>query len=148
MAAIDYHAILEGIRDQIEADEDAPSVTIHIEEELSTVEGPTVMLYLDRRDAPDDLQTLSAGQRTRYEVTISIWCFGVAMDSMREACRNRDNLLGEIEIALMKDRTLQETVSSSWFTGGEFISAQAPGVGGFVSGAEIVLVALVTAITT
>lgn len=148
MAAVNYHAIVEGVKTLIDADPTNSDLVVHVEEELSVVEGPVVMVYLDRRDAPDEAQTLSGGQRTRYEVSVSVWCFGVSYDSMREAAQNRDKLLADVEVILMKDRTLDGSVESSWFTGGEFLSAESPGTTGFVSGAEISVVAFVVASTT
>lgn len=145
MSAVEYHEILESIKRLINADTSVGDVEVQVEEEVSIVEGPTVMVYLNSRSAPDELQTLSGGQRTRYEVDISVWCFGISMDSVKEAAKNRDSLLSKIEIILMKDRTLDGSVSSSWFTGGEFLSAESPGSSGFISGGEISLTALVTA---
>jgi len=59
----------------------------------------------------------------------------------------RDDLIGKVEIALMKERTLNGTVNSSWLEGGEFLSGPDPTGNQFMSGASVMLIADVTATT-
>ena len=148
MARINYYGIEDAIRSVLAADSDLAGVTITVEEELSPARGNVVGIYLDSRSAPNELQGLSAGQRTRFHVTFSIWCwhFGVGRD-WRVPMQQRDDLLGKVEIVLMKNRTLNDTVTMSWLTGGEFMSGPDPTGNQFMSGAEIKLTADVAAST-
>lgn len=139
MAGLDYYAIESKVRDVLAADPTLSGAVIQVESELSAVECPTVVIYLDRRDAPADMQSVSSGTRTRYLITLSIWCLDVNLEGLAEASRARDALLDKVEVALMKNRDLDGLVAGSWFEGGEFVSAAAGASAGFVSAGEIVM---------
>ncbi len=147
MARVDYYAIEQGIETLLKADTDLSEANIAIEEELTFQRGDTILIYLDRRDAPAEEQTLSAGTRTRLLVTFSIWCFHFGMSKKQDVLERRDDLIGNTEIALMQDRTLSGTVETSWLVGGEFQTGPNPEGKGYGSGGEIQLVADVNAIT-
>ena len=148
MARVDYFGIEEAIKSILDADADLAGVEVLIEEELTIQRGNVVGIYLDDRDAPNEDQSLSAGTRTRFNVRFSIWCwhFGVGRDR-RVPMEQRDDLIGKVEIALMKERTLNDTVNSSWLEGGEFLSGPDPTGNQFMSGASVMLIADVTAAT-
>jgi len=148
MARVDYFSIETAIKTILDADADLAGVAILIEEELTVQRGNVVGIYLDDRDASDPDQSLSAGTRTRFNVRFSIWCwhFGVGRDR-RVPMEQRDDLVGKVEIALMKERTLNDTVNMSWLEGGEFLSGPDPTGNQFMSGASIILVADVVAST-
>lgn len=144
MARLDYYAIEEAIKCVIE--DALPDVRVEIETEVGVApdqEG-AVYIYLDRRDAPASEQRLAAGTRTDFLVRFSIWCLDADFESVAAASRRRDELTGRVEVALMADRSLKNTVPSSWLEGGEFLTI---GDNGFVSGAEIVLIAKASATT-
>ena len=148
MARVDYFNIEEQIKTILDDDADLSDVDILIEEEISVQRGNVIGIYLDERDAPDDEQSLSAGTRTRFNVRFSIWCwhFGIGRDR-RVPMQQRDDLVGKVEIALMKKRTLNDTVNMSWLEGGEFLSGPDPTGNQFMSGASVILVANVTGTT-
>ena len=130
-------------------DDDASVVAdVIIEEELSVQRNNVVGIYLDDRIAPEGDQSLSSGTRTRFQVRFSIWCwhFGIGPDR-RPVMEQRDDLLGNVEIALMNNRSLNSTVETSWIEGGEFMSGPDPDSNQFMAGAQIILVADVTAST-
>jgi hypothetical protein len=56
---------------------------------------------------------------------------------LETADRERDRLLGEIELILANNRTLNEKVDALWLEGGELPSTKDPGSPGFFSGGEI-----------
>ena len=144
MAWIDYTLIAQTIIDRLDADVDLRAfgnVTLAIEEDLDAMVDmmPLVAIYYDRRDAFDADQSLSAGQRTRYQIRFVLWCWHSSYDSLADAAALRNELLAKVEVALMRDRTLGGLINKLWLEGGEFMSA-AKGDGDFASGAEIILV--------
>lgn len=140
MSRVDYYNIEDQIRSVLAADSDLSGVTILVEEEISAQRGNVVAIYLDDRSAPDSLQGLSAGQRTRFLIRFTIWCFhfGISRDR-RAVMEQRDDLVGKVEIALMKNRNLNNSVVTSWLSGGEFISGPDPTGKQFMVGASITL---------
>ena len=149
MARVDYYAIEQEIKTVLEADAALAGVTVTIEEELmfGSESTPWIGVYLDRRDAPPALQRLGAGQSTRFLLRFPLWCWEYHLESITKAIQRRDDLVGKIEVALMKNRTLSGKVATSWLEGGELPSARLPEQAGFVSGAEVILVAEVSATT-
>jgi len=108
---------------------------------------PWVGVYLDRREVPQR-QSLSAGTRTRMQLTFSlwVWCFSL---ELQEAIKQRDFHIGSLELVLMANRTINEMVDTSWLSGGRMPSAKvradSGASGGFISGGEILIVADVVA---
>ena len=149
MARVDYYAIELAIQTLLQGATSLSGVMVTVEEELlfGAETTPWVGIYLDRRDAPADLQGLSAGQRTRFLLRFSIWAWEYSLESVAKAIQLRDDLLGKVEIVLMGNRTLDGTVNKCWLEGGEMPSARLPGGSGWVSGGEIVLVADAVATT-
>ncbi len=145
MSRIDYFLIEEKIKQQLEADDELNTDVseILIEEELTFQRGKIIGIYLDRRDAAPENQTLSFATRIRFELRFNIWVFAWHLE-VREAIHLRDDLLGKVELVLMADRSLQGSVTSSWISGGEFDNGQDGG--GFYSGASIELIADKTAV--
>ena len=146
MARINYFNIETQIKAVLDADANLTGTTILVEEEIAVQRGNVVGIYLDDRSAPADLQSISAGTRTRLLVQFSIWCwhFGIGRDR-RPAMQARDDLVGKVEIALMGNRNLNSTVNTSWLEGGEFISGPDPTGDQFMSGAQVRLTVDVTA---
>lgn len=148
MARVDYYAIENAIAAVLRADATLAGVTVMVEEELSFQRGSIVGIYLDDRSSPQDLQAISAGTETRFIVNFTVWCWHMGIGRDRTmVMQQRDDLVGKVEIALMKNRTLSNTVNMSWLEGGEFISGPDPQGNQFMSGAEIKLSADVTAST-
>lgn len=144
---IDYYDILQAVRTAIVSDAEVerhnPELTqrVYIERPL-TLEGPSIFIYRERRDAPAEEQRISQGRRVDYDFSVTVWCLEVDFDSVEKASRRCDNLLGKVELALLNDRTLGGTVAYHWITGGEFTSGED---NGFFSAAEIALTARVHA---
>lgn len=145
---VDYYGIETAIKDILEADagNDLPdNLKVFIESQIAfNDEGcPGVYIYLDRRDAPPQIQRIAAGTRTDMEVDLSLWC-AEFHDSVEDASRLRDDLIGKVEVALMADRTLNDTVTAFWLRGGDFNMLQD---NGFLSMGEIKMRARVVATT-
>lgn len=141
MARLDYYGIEEELRNIIVSDTLADGVAVQIETEISTIEGPTVVIFLENRIANAEDQAIAAGTQTRYQLTFALWCLDVSFDGFAEAIKKRDDLVSRIEQILMKNRSIGGKVISSWLAGGEFENAQTPDQTGFVSAAEISLIA-------
>jgi len=133
-------AIAERIRNDAAIAEE--KIPVAVEEELSASSGRQVIVYLIGREAPRERQSISAGTRTRFLVRFSIMCYAFALQFPR-AMELRDDLLGRVEVALMKEpRTFgRAEVFSSWLDGGEFENARGEaGTVSFMSCAEVSLV--------
>ena len=138
MARADYYAIEDAIRAVLAAASSLSGVTILVEEELTVQRGSVIGIYLEDRTAPAEEQPIAAGLETRFHVNFTIWCwhFGVGRDR-RPVMEARDDLVGNVEIALMGNRDLNDTVDSSWLTGGDFLSGPDPTGKQFMAGASI-----------
>lgn len=149
MAGVDYSGIMDGIRAALVADATliAANAKVHVEEEFSwdMADGPQVYIYFDSRTASAKDQSLSRGQRTRFQLNVTIWVKAVSLDSFKVAADARNALLSLVEVALMQDHTfgLPTKIQTSWLDGGQALSAKGPASTGgmvFASAAEIRLV--------
>lgn len=145
MATVNWYTIEKAVRDLLRADvtlEATPDVfPVFIEDDFLhglTDVGASVVIYAERR-APHPDQSISMGKRTRYLGRLSIWVRGYHVESMEQACALRDDALGKVEAALMKDRTLGGTVDTSWLEGGEMLSARNQQLGAYLASAEVAL---------
>lgn len=147
MARIDYFGLEDEIGKIFRADSTLEGVKVTVEDDVEFEVGPLITIYIDRRD-PTDGQSLSAGTRTRYLLRIIIWCWQYSLESLSNAIRLRDDLLGKVELVLMKNRTVSGKVQSLWLGGGELPSARieddAPG---YIAGGEIIVTMEVSATT-
>jgi len=139
MARILYFAIEEAIRDILKADNNLKDDMVVIEEEPPTnIDlGRWIGIYLERRDPIAG--SIAAGKRQRLQMTFAIWCAASHMESVAQACQERDKLMGQVEIALLGDtnKTLNSTVQRFELGGGEFESARIEG-GIMMSGSIII----------
>lgn len=150
MARADYYAVESAIKTLLDADSTLTGVQVGIEEELAfgASTAGQVEIYLERRDAPADLQALRAGQTTRFLVRLSLWCYGFSIESVAKACQLRDDLMGKVEVALMANRTLSGSVNKFYLDGGEFDNQESPSPAhGFGMGGSIIVIADLTART-
>jgi len=135
MARVNYHDILTQIQSVLDADADVDALTfINLEPNLDPMTGNKIYIYEESRTAPENLQRISAGRRTSIIYTVSIWCLAFSLDSVDHASQLRDDLVGFVEIALMNNRDLNNTVHTLWLNGGAFDGA--PLDNGFTSAAE------------
>lgn len=142
MPGVDYWAVREAVKTTLTATQELQGATVRIEEEmLFTPElVPYIGIYLDRRDAVDTEQRLAGGTRTDYRLSLLLWCVHFSMDSLQQAVQWRDELVSSVEVALMRNRTLNGAVRYSWLTGGELFNSR-NGDNGFISVAEVNLIA-------
>jgi hypothetical protein len=146
---VNYYAIERAVQEILTKDDELANVRVTIEEELlfGAEATPWVGIYLDSREAPANRQRISAGRSTLYLVRLALWCWQYSLESVAKAIELRDDLVGKVEVVLMRHRTLKETVHMSWLEGGELPSARVPERTAWMSGGEIRLVAQVEATT-
>lgn len=125
----------------------APRPRVEIERALEPPDESFIGVYLVNRQAIEAEQRLAAGQTTHFRLRFEIMCWRFGMTTP-DAMRLRDSLIGDTEVALMIDRTLGGTVSSSWLEGGDMARPPEPRNLGFIAAGQIVLAADVTARTT
>lgn len=145
MARIDYYGLEVKVKELLDREFEGQAVTVSIEDELNLIEGPAVIIYLDARTTPIDRQSIAAGRRLRMTVELTLLCIDRSFESIADACRHRDDLIGRVEIALMKYRDLEGLVTQTWFEGGRFSNAYDDKSSGFASAGEVRLMLDVTA---
>lgn len=150
MAAVDYTGILAQIKTILEADALTNNAHVVIEEEpqFGSMDHQRVVALFAERRSPHEGQSLSAGKRTRYLFHVSVWSTFFAAESYAVACAGRDTLIGNVELVLMKDRTIGGKATTCWMDGGELLSARSPSGDVFVSAGQTLLVVDVSAVNT
>lgn len=147
MPRIDYFGIETEIQEILKADSDLSGVTVEVEDGPETLERcPFVEIRLLRTDAPAEIQRIAAGQQTTFEIQFSVLCWEYSLESIRDARKKRNDLLGKVQVVLMNNRTLNEKVTNLRLEGGEMWRSD--GEAGFGSTAEITVICEATASTT
>jgi hypothetical protein len=139
VARIDYFAIEQEIQKILKEDATlvgAGVVLVVVEEDVVTIPEmcPWVGVYIADRESAGS--PITAGQQQRFRVRYEVWCFEHAMD-VPEASKLRDDLIGKVEVALLKKPTLNGKVTTMMITGGTFDSGRT--AVGFLQGGSIVL---------
>ena len=151
MSAIDYAGIRSQIKSILESDSRLEGVSVHVEEEPQFAvsdNAKAIAVFTDRRTAPPGEQSISAGKRTRYFLRTLFVVVFFHNESFDAACQGRDEVLANLELVLMENRTLGDKVATSWLEGGAFYSGRSSGATPFISVAELELTSEVSAITT
>jgi hypothetical protein len=125
MAAVRYHEILDALRLIFESDPRTADAPVFVEKDpwFDVLGAQRAILVTLMKRKPHDDQPIAAGKRTRYELHIGVWACGYAIE-ISEAARIRDELLGQVELVLMANRTIREKVETSWLMGGDFLAVQ------------------------
>ncbi len=151
MASVNWYVIEQAVRTLLRADTDLEPVPdkfpVFIEEDFLhglADSAVSVVIYAERRTPHQD-QNIAMGKRTRFIGKLSIWVRGYSAESVERACALRDDAIGKVETALMKDRTLGGTVAASWLEGGDMLSAR-NAQNAYMASAEVALVVDVAAI--
>jgi hypothetical protein len=140
MAVIDYYQIEKDIAAQLSADARLSGVTIAVEEEPEFSEGKFVVIYLINREAPAEMQSISANQRVRMAVSYVLVCAAAGLE-LAAAMEDRDDLIGNVELSLMANTTFSNAqVISSYLSGGEFENSRNGDDGLFNASGEVELV--------
>lgn len=137
MAKADYWAVEKELHALLDSRLNDCTVVMEQDMQVAAEMTPWVCVYLNGREVPSS-QPIAGGRviRVRVRFSIWIWCHNMELGS---AVMARDALLGEIEMILAENRTLNNTVDGLWIEGGELPSVKDPGSPGFFSGGEIVI---------
>lgn len=139
-ARLNVYTTLEAVETLLKATEGLEADII-VGDEISFGRERALAVICNGYRAPQAEQMLAAGLRARLKLDISVWCFGMALNS-REAMEHRDDLLGRVMLALMADRTLGGTVGYHELTDGEADSGVLEQ--GHVSAGEVRILADIT----
>lgn len=141
MARIDYHNIAKQIQSVLQNDATLSGVLVTVEKDvlLGFENTPWVNIRAARRD-PTPEQPIRAGQLQKYWITYVCECWESSLEGPERAAQLRDDLIGKVEVALMGNRTLNDTVESLILDGGEFMLGEESGKI-FVGGEVVVRVA-------
>ena len=144
MAAANYHDLLAGLQQIFEGDPRTRDARVFVEEDpqFDLIGAQKCILLVLNSRIPTGGQPIAAGKRTRWNVKIGVWACGFGI-SFEQAAQIRDELVGQIEVVLMANRTIRDKVATSWLDGGEFVSVR--NEQHMFASAETILVAEVTA---
>lgn len=150
MAKIAYYTIQSAVRTILMAGlsgQAATNVYIERPRPLSCDLDPFISIFGRARSAPIDRQYIAANSRMSIEWVLSIWVWANALtdDTLAGAIQARDGYLGDIEILIMQNPTLSETVDSAWCEGGDMNTGQ--DARGLYIGGEVLVRVLVDATT-
>lgn len=95
-------------------------------------------IYLQPRRAPANRQKLAAGTRSDLLIGFLIRCIGFSIDGTSDAASKRNNLIGDIEDALIRNRDLNGEVEFLYLQGGDVIPPFQEG-SGFASVGDVQL---------
>ncbi len=148
MPAIDYFDLENEIKAVLDADADllALDVTVFVERQMTFRQGPEIGIYLAGREAVEERQNIAAGTEARFVLEFAIWCWEFGLE-VPAAYKKLYTLLGLVEVALMRNRSLNGKVASGW-PGGGIVDNALDTEGGFVVGSVIEWFADATASTT
>lgn len=148
---IPYNTIASQIKTILLADALTSGYTVEIETEpmFSVERTPWIGIYLSGRE-PGDIaasggQSLSSAQRTRFNLKYTLVIVHVDYESLTNCIATRNTAMANVEVVLSKDRSIGNTVNTSYLTGGAVESGK--GNNGFVAVSEIELIAEATLTT-
>ncbi len=150
-SAVDYSGIRNTLKSIIEGDALTTGTRVYIEEDPQfglADHQKVIFICLDGRTAPPAAQRLASGLRTQYHLQCVLVTVFFSMESFEQACVGRDSLLGNMELVLMKDRTIGGKATSSWLEGGPMFSVRNPGNNVWAAVAETNLTIDVQAVNT
>ena len=123
MPALDYHGVGQQIVDVLIADADLGAVrniTLEESQEFGPEQTPWVNVRAVGFELPEAWQPIAAGTVGWHRLTFAIDCWEYQLDDSERASQFRSDLVGKVLVALMRDRTLQNTVQQATVTGGTF----------------------------
>ncbi len=140
MSRIDYYSIEKELQFILQNEPSLNEVTVLVEEmpELAADMSPFISIFLDRREVPSG-QPIAGGTRQRMLLKLSVWCYVVEIESVEAACKKRDDLVGKVEVALMNNRTINDSINHMMIDGGEFDNVSIQSVGLAMGGSVVVL---------
>lgn len=151
MAEIKYHGIKKEVQKVLMEDVDLNenrqiTVTVERENIFSAEMCPWINIVSLDREVDEDPVAAGTIMRLNYRLRLLVVAFHP--ESLAKAAESRDKILGLAEIVLMRNRTLNNSVSTLLLEGGDIGSAEIEDELGFLADAEIDFFVKVTAETT
>lgn len=147
----EYASIADAVADQLKAFAGLDGVRVETEQDPVLGlpdDGGRALVVESLRRRPSPGQSMAAGKRLRSRFQVCISAVGYDLESFRAAAAKRDALIGQVELAVLADRTIGNRVSNLEIMGGDFYRASAPGnAGPFASIGETILEMDVSAIS-
>lgn len=140
MPRISYYGIAAKIMDVLRNDPDvaetAKQITLMEDQPRAAEMMPWIGIYPINRASPPN-QPIAAGSRHRFNVNYEIWVYAFSINGVEDAFLHAEDLLGMVEVALMKHPTLDGMVDFISLTGGDFDNARTDAA--FVMGGSVQL---------
>lgn len=142
MAKIDYADLKNEIATILSSVAALSTVAVTVDDDIRVDSfGASINIEMARRDAGAPAQSLSAGQRQRYYLMIvaSVVCVGIERQAVVD---QRDDIISEVELAIMRNRTLNDKVSTTILQGGELFlmrQSSAGSEGYFIAAGEVIM---------
>ena len=135
MAKIDYNGIKDELKSVILAANLSVDHEVSIEGDILFDNFDTLIdIEIDSRE----LQTAYISQGTKIRlnllVTITVWAKHFEQSVSKKI---RDDLMGELEVVLLQNRTLNDKVDTLWLLGGQNVAAYIEDEQAFVSAGEV-----------
>lgn len=126
MARIDFHAIKEAAKAVLEADEDLADVTVEVERArpFGADSAPWIGIFLEEAEFEEEEQPISANTTARARLPLVLLVIGHALGEPAEARKQRDDIMGIAQLALMRNPSLNGTVDHGMIIDMEFRSAR------------------------
>lgn len=112
---VDYWGLRLAIAAAIRDDPDLAALPVFPERGSvpSPEELPCCLIYMGERSTSAGEQRIAAGLLLIHRVVFSVWVIHYSPQSLEDAVRLRDGLLGKVELALMRSTNLGGAVSQS-----------------------------------
>lgn len=148
MAKIGYYGIQNAIKTILTSGltgQAATNVFIERPRPASCDLDPYISIFGRQRSAPANQQVIAANTTLAIEWQISIWVWANALldDTLAAGIQARDGWLGDIEILIMRNPTLSDTVHTAYCEGGAMQTGQ--DARGLYVGGEVLVRVLVEA---
>lgn len=130
MSAASYDEVVNALAEQLRSYSGLEGVRVEVEiDEVQGLpdDGGRALIVESMNRRPSSGQPMSAGRRLRNRFSIIVTSVGFDMESFRAAAAKRDALLGQVELAVLDDRTIGGMVANLEIQGGEFYRARALG---------------------
>lgn len=148
MAKIAYYSIQSAIKTILSAGltgQAATNVFIERPRPTSCDLDPYISIFGRGRTAPAGQQVIASHRTLAVEWQISIWVWANALldDTLAAGIQARDGWLGDIELLIMQNPTLSDTVHTAYCEGGQMNTGQ--DARGLYVGGEVLVRVLVEA---
>ena len=135
MARIDYNAIKDELSIILKDTDIQINFNVSIEGDI-LFDGYDNLVDIEIDSRAISSTSISNGTKARYSLltVLTVWAKHFDIESAK---RIRDDLISEIELVLMQNRTLNGKVDTSWLLGGQNVLAFVEDQQSFVAGGEI-----------